>query len=57
MRAFKVSIKINEVIMACFVCKKTGERECDPEAAEIKCFLCGWCEAQKEIEQVQQGPL
>jgi hypothetical protein len=31
----------------CHICVKTGIRECDPEAAEIKCVICGFCEAEK----------
>jgi len=31
---------------ACHVCRYTGERECDPQAADIKCLLCGRCSAE-----------
>lgn len=32
--------------MACHICVKTGIRTCDPEEAEIKCMLCGYCERE-----------
>jgi hypothetical protein len=35
----------------CHVCCRTGIRECDPEAAEIKCVICGFCEGQKLREE------
>lgn len=46
----------------CHVCRITGIRECDPEVAELKCGLCGFCEAkrlrlEREALNVQQGPL
>jgi hypothetical protein len=31
---------------ACHVCKRTGERTCDAEEAEVKCMVCGWCERE-----------
>jgi hypothetical protein len=36
---------------ACHVCKRTGIRECDPEAAEIKCMLCGFCETERQRKE------
>ena len=32
--------------MSCHICKRTGIRECDPAAADIKCELCGFCERE-----------
>lgn len=32
--------------MSCHICIRTGIRECDPAAAEIKCELCGFCERE-----------
>jgi len=32
--------------MSCHICKRTGIRECDPQAAEIKCVICGFCEQE-----------
>jgi len=31
----------------CHVCKHTGERICDPTEAEIRCMICGRCEAER----------
>ena len=33
--------------MACHRCVVTGIRTCDPEEAEIKCELCGWCKTHE----------
>lgn len=40
---------------SCHICKRTGVRECDPEAAEIKCMLCGFCEAEKQCKERELG--
>lgn len=32
--------------MSCHVCFVTGIRECNPQEAEIKCMVCGYCERQ-----------
>jgi len=38
--------------MACHICKVTGERECDPVLADLKCEMCGYCSsAQAEIDK------
>lgn len=29
--------------MACFQCKRTGEKICDAEEAEIRCLICNQC--------------
>lgn len=34
--------------VVCHVCKKTGIRECDPELAEIKCEICGYCKKEEK---------
>lgn len=31
--------------MPCFRCKRTGEMICDAEEAELRCEVCGACEA------------
>lgn len=31
---------------SCHICKRTGVRTCDPEEAEIKCQICGFCERE-----------
>jgi hypothetical protein len=36
--------------MSCHICERTGIRECDPQAAEIKCMVCGWCLAHAAVE-------
>jgi ribosomal protein L37E len=33
--------------VTCHVCKRTGIRTCDYDEAEIKCMICGFCEAEK----------
>lgn len=33
--------------MSCHICKQDGTRECDPAAAEIRCMVCGKCEAER----------
>lgn len=33
--------------MACHICKRDGTRTCNQEEAEIKCMLCGRCEAER----------
>ena len=40
---------------ACFVCKRTGEKICDGEEAEIRCTVCGRCEAErlKEVDDAE----
>ena len=57
---FRLMIEVNNwrmweyfkrVEMACFICKRTGIRECDPKAAEIQCMICGFCEREKEREE------
>lgn len=34
---------------ACFVCKHSGQHVCNAEEAEIKCMVCGRCEAEKQL--------
>jgi len=34
--------------MTCHICKETGERECDPALAEIKCEICGYCNGKQK---------
>ena len=49
--------------MTCFICKRTGVRECDPEAAEIQCLIYNFCyrEEQRELresdKQTKEGEL
>lgn len=31
----------------CHVCRYTGERICDPQEAQIRCLICGRCEAEE----------
>ncbi len=35
----------------CHICVVSGVRECDPDLAEIKCELCGFCAAKKKLEE------
>jgi hypothetical protein len=35
----------------CHVCKRTGIRECDPDASAVKCLICGFCE--KEAARIE----
>lgn len=37
----------------CHICKRTGIRECNPEEAEIKCTICGFCEREALREAVR----
>jgi len=37
--------------MSCFICKYDGTRICNAEEAEIKCFLCGRCEAEAALQE------
>lgn len=37
--------------MSCYICKTTGIRTCDKEEAEIKCAVCGFCEAEKKRKE------
>lgn len=37
--------------MSCHICVRTGEKTCDPEEANVKCMICGRCEAEKEIDE------
>jgi hypothetical protein len=30
--------------MSCHICRRTGQRTCDPAEAEIKCMICGQCQ-------------
>lgn len=40
--------------MACFKCKRTGEKICDAEEAEIRCMVCGYCEREAIKEECQE---
>lgn len=33
--------------MSCFRCKYDGTRICDPVEAELRCTVCGRCEAER----------
>lgn len=33
--------------VTCHICKRTGIRTCDEEEAEIRCMICGFCDAEK----------
>ena len=37
--------------MACHRCIRTGVGTCDPSEAEIKCMICGFCEAEIKRKQ------
>jgi hypothetical protein len=39
--------------MSCHICKRTGIRECDPQEAEVKCMVCGFCEKEALREQIK----
>ena len=41
--------------VACHICKTTGIRTCDKDEAEIKCMICGYCDAEKEREKQQES--
>ena len=34
--------------MSCHICKITGIRTCDPQEAELKCEICGFCKIEEE---------
>lgn len=37
--------------MSCHICKRTGEKTCNLQEAEIKCMVCGRCELERVMEQ------
>jgi hypothetical protein len=39
----------------CHICVKTGIRECDPEAAEIKCLICNFCNTERQRKERENG--
>ena len=40
--------------MACFTCKRTGEKICDAEEAEIRCMICGGaCKAPEDLIETE----
>lgn len=41
--------------MSCHICVRTGERTCDPQEAEIKCLICGFCERQALKEEFKES--
>ena len=41
----------------CHICVKTGQRECDPAAAEIKCAICNRCEAERQEREAVKNAL
>ncbi len=36
-------------MIACHICKFTGEHTCDLSEAEIKCVICGKCEGKRLV--------
>ena len=44
---------LEKELCMCHTCKRTGVRECDPEAAEIRCTICGYCESNTKQEDFQ----
>ena len=36
--------------MACMICRRTGERICDPDEADLRCMICGYCEREAADE-------
>lgn len=43
--------QLKEIQMACHICKVTKIRTCDPEEADIKCSVCGYCAAQELLKK------
>lgn len=39
----------------CHICQRTGVRTCDEEEAEIKCMICGFCEAEADRKRREAG--
>lgn len=40
--------------MSCFKCKRTGEKICNAEEAEIRCMVCGFCESQENANGAEK---
>lgn len=40
--------------MSCHVCRETGEHECDPVLADMKCEMCGYCAAKAKLEEEEK---
>jgi hypothetical protein len=39
----------------CHICVISGVRTCDPEEAELKCEVCGFCAAEKKRNEEKQS--